>query len=283
MPGMKRPPEKYYIFNYRKEAYDERDFLYQPDRPYASADDAILSAPSSVDWTNGMTPVKDQGKLGSCVGFAVSAVKEWQEQTEHQREVDSGKFDHRTQKYYDLSEAWIYWMCKKIDPWPGIEGTSLRSAMKVLNKIGVPCEKAWPYDDVVKGEPKKWAHLVARWALIDSYYRITSLGELRDALINGPVPIGVGVYDEIFEVGDNGIVKYPTDPQYCYGGHAICAVGYDDSKKLIKFKNSWSSKWGKKGYGYFSYNFIRNFVWDAWTARDMNVTREMLSGTRSLL
>jgi C1A family cysteine protease len=279
MPGMKRPQEKQYILNYRKDPYDEKDFLYEPKELLAGP----LTDASRVDWTSGMSPVKDQGKLGSCVGFAVTAAKEWQEQVEHSAEVEQGKFDHRNNKYYDLSESWVYWMSKKIDKWPGIEGTSIRYAMKVLNKIGVPCEKAWPYDDVVRGNPASWADLVSRWSLVKSYWRITSLGELRDALRSGPVPIGVGVYEEMLSTGNDGIVRYPNDPQYCYGGHAVCAVGYNDEKQLIKFKNSWSKKWGKGGYGYLDYNYIRNFMWDAWAARDMRVTSNLLKGARSLL
>ena len=282
MPGMKRPKEKQYIFNYRKDPYDNRDFLYQPLKTYETADDFRFSIPSSVDWTNEMSPVKDQGRLGSCVGFAVTAVKEFQEQKEHEQEVAEGKFDHRNNKYYDLSESWLYWMCKEIDAWPGVEGTSIRYAMKVLHRIGVPSENAWPYDDVVKGEPKIWAHLIARWSLIDSYWRVTSLEELKDSLVSGPVAIGVGVYEEFFSPV-NGVIKDPANPQYCYGGHAIAAVGYDDASGLVNFKNSWGSRWGDAGYGYLSYNYIRNYMWDAWTCRDMSVTREMLEGTRTLL
>lgn len=282
MPGMKRPKEKQYIFGYRKDPYDQRDFLYKiNEKPIIEKTE--LKSATYIDWTDGMSSVKDQGRFGSCVAFAVTAAKEWQERTEHLNEVKDGKFDHRNNKYYDLSEAWVYWMSKKIDDWPGVEGTSLRYAMKVLQKIGVPTEQAWPYDDIVKGEPKSWSHLIARWSLIKSYYRVTSLEELKDALKNGPVPIGVGVYEEMLDVDDDGVVRDPKEPQYCYGGHAICAVGYDDYNNSIKFKNSWSNKWGHEGYGYLSYNYIRNYMWDAWAARDMSVTRDLMEGARNLL
>jgi C1A family cysteine protease len=61
-----------------------------------------------------------------------------------------------------------------------------------------------------------------------------------------------------------------------YGGHAICFVGYDSKKKLIKFKNSWGTNWGDNGYGYLPYNYINDFCWDAWAVKDINVTKEML-------
>lgn len=256
----------------RKDPMDRRDFAFKaPARQ-------LVSPPSEVDHIPDMSPVKDQGQLGSCVGFAVCAIKEWQEQTEHEEEVTGGKFDHRDEKYYDLSEQWIYYKAKTIDPWPNDEGTSIRFAMRVLNKIGVPVEKAWPYDDRVKGDPENWSGLVALWSLIGTYERVYDLLQLKQALINAPVAIGIGVYEEIFYVDDDGIIPDPAEPQYGYGGHAIAAVGYNDATQRITIKNSWGTNWGRNGYGYLSYNYINNYMWDAWTCKDLRVTGKMLDG-----
>ena len=230
-----------------------------------------------IDWSKYMSPVKNQGRLGSCVGFAVAAMKEFQEYTEHMEEVKQGKKYKREQDQYDLSEAWIYWNSKKIDPWPDSEGTSIRCAMRVLHKIGVPCEAGWEYDDRFKGEPKSWAHLVAKWGLIDSYWRANGIDDLRLALANQPVVIGIACFEEIFRPNfETGVVRYPANPNNLMGGHAICAVGYSDNMQLIKFKNSWGRDWGKKGYGFISYKYINDFMWDAWVAKDLNVTRKIL-------
>jgi hypothetical protein len=266
--------------NYRRDPKDKRDFLLEGS--LRNIQESILALPSKVDYTVNMSPVKDQGYLGSCVGFAVTAMKEWQEQHEHEQEVAAGKRDTRKGRAYDLSESWVYWNAKKIDSWPGEEGTSIRYAMKVLNKIGVPTEKAWPYDDVNFGKPKRWANMVARWALIDSYWRISSLPELKLALAESPVPIGIPCFYEIFFVGNDGIISYPANPDNIYGGHAVCAVGYNDSYRLVKIKNSWGESWGENGYGYVPYDYIEDFLWDAWTCKDLSVTREMLKGDRSL-
>jgi len=165
------------VFTLLKDPYDGRDHA-----SVESTDRTIL--PEEIDWTSKMSPVKNQGDLGSCVGFATVAMKEFQEQQEHVEEVVEGKPDHRKDsKYYDLSESWIYWMCKQLDNWPE-QGTSLRYAMKVLHKIGVPVEKAWPYNDTIYGEPKRWAPLIARWNTIGSYYRVITLTELKSSLLS---------------------------------------------------------------------------------------------------
>lgn len=269
--------------NYRRDPNDKRDFKFKTatltEMKYAH------TLPNEIDHTLDMSPVKDQGNLGSCVGFAVSAMKECQERKEHLEEIAKGK--RGRPKVYDYSEAWLYWNSKKVDPWPNEEGTSIRYAMKVLQKIGVPTEKGWPYKDVNDvnqvGEPKKWADLVARWALIGKYWRIETLTELRLALINGPVPIGVPCFYEFFFVGSDGVIPYPSNSNQIYGGHAICAVGYDNDKQLVKFKNSWGKTWGDDGYGYLPYKYIEDFLWDAWTCEDLNVTRDMLKGARELI
>ena len=265
-----------YILNYKKDNVDERDHI-----PLKLNHEEILQEttnPSIIDYTEEMSPVKNQGSLGSCVGFAVVAMKEWQEQQEHLKELAEGKKYKRRPKNYDLSEQWLYYKCKEIDCWPNEEGTSIRFAMTTLNKIGVPCEKAWPYNTKTTGKPKRWARLVARWSLGGEYTRLLTPEDIIKSLRNnGPVPIGVGVFYEMF-YPNNGMIKYPSDPNTCYGGHAICLVGWNPESKLFKFKNSWGDDWGQEGYGYLSYAYIRDFCWDAWEIKDLRVTKEMLKG-----
>lgn len=265
---------------YIRDPEDERDFKFS--EKYKSLSKMITKLPQKIDHTSDMTPVRDQGQLGSCVGFAVTALKEWQEAKEHEAELLEGKRDHRKGKVYDLSESWVYWNAKKIDPWPGEEGTSIRYAMKVLNRIGVPTEKAWPYDDTDYGNPKSWASLVAKWSWIADYWSIDNLNELKVALSKGPVPIGIACFEEIFYAGSDGFIAYPEDPDTMYGGHAVCAVGYDDVKQRIKFKNSWSPYWGEAGYGYIGYDYVNDFLWDAWACTDIRVRKSMLKETKSL-
>ena len=66
-----------------------------------------------------------------------------------------------------------------------------------------------------------------------------------------------------------GVVPMPRSGEKPLGGHAICPVGYNDAKKIVKFKNSWSSGWGEKGYGYLPYAYIEKYMMDAWSSVDI--------------
>jgi len=266
-----------YILNYKKDNDDPKD--HKPLKLTAPILEKIQATTNMIDYTSEMSPVKNQGSLGSCVGFAVVAMKEWQEQQEHLEELMEGKKYKRAAKHYDLSEQWMYYKCKEIDYWPGEEGTSIRFAMQILNRVGVPCEKAWPYNDSYVGKPKRWANLVSKWALGGEYIRMSSPEDIINSLgTNGPLAIGVAVFLEMFYATSNGIVNYPSDPNQMYGGHAICLVGWNPETRMFKFKNSWGTSWGQSGYGYLSYDYIRDFCWDAWEIKDLSVTKEMLKG-----
>lgn len=227
-----------------------------------------------VNYGPEMGTARNQGHKGSCVGFAVAAVLEWQQKQEYLNERSKGSTYKRDSEEYDLSEQWIYHKAKEIDEWEG-EGTSIRYAMKIINRIGVPSEKGWPYSDLIVGKPEFWAYSTARWNRNKKYYRIETLDELKQTLIKvGPCVIGVYVFDEFYSPDKNGHIRDPKNPNNILGGHALCAIGFDDrphkQNKLI-IRNSWGEGWGKRGHGSLSYDFIEKYMMDAWVTIDEKV------------
>lgn len=277
------------VLTYFKDREDPRDYVYNPKKIFGKQilrRRKVMGVNGVVDYKKFMSPVKNQGNLGSCVGFAVTALKEYHENVEYLNERSAGSKYKREKSVYDLSEQWTYWKTKQIDPWgPDVEGTSIRYALKVLQKIGCPPEEGWEYTDdkFDIGNPESWTHLVARWNKIDSYWRLPDVDAIISAIRNGgPVLVGVGCYEEIFNPESDGFVSYPKYPQYCYGGHALLLTGYDLNKERVFFKNSWGTNWGQEGYGQFGFDYIRDFCWDAWAVKDAQVTKSMLKGTVTL-
>ncbi|MBI4708512.1 MAG: hypothetical protein HY761_11415, partial [Candidatus Omnitrophica bacterium] len=56
-----------------RDKFDERDYLMRPYLP-------VVKLPKKVDYTKEMSPVRNQGEEGVCVGFATACgMKEYQE------------------------------------------------------------------------------------------------------------------------------------------------------------------------------------------------------------
>ena len=234
-----------------KDKTDNRDYLMRAYLP-------VAKLPKKIDYTKKMSPVRDQGDEGTCVGFAsVAGMKEYQELVDYE-------------KLITLSPRFVYSECKKVDGSPDSEGTSIRIAMKVLNDIGTCQEKFWPYLPHQRNKPQKGALTDAKKFRVLTYARIINLNELRLCLATkGPCTIGVEVFNGMMTT-KTGIVPMPAKNERVLGGHAICPVAYDDKKQLVKFKNSWSAKWGEKGYGWLPYDYIEKYMMDAWSSVDID-------------
>lgn len=233
-----------------RDKFDDRDYLMRAYLP-------VVKLPKEVDYTQKMSPVRDQQDDGTCVGFAVaSGMKEYQEMLDYQKLVG-------------LSPRFVYSEAKKIDGMPGLEGTTIRASMQALEKIGVCQEKFWPYSPHQKDKPKEGAKTNAQKFRIITYARILKLDELRMSLATkGPAVLGIEVFKGMLKT-KTGIVPLPKKGERSLGGHAITACGYDDEKELAKFKNSWAEKWGDKGFGYLPYAYIERYMMDAWSSVDI--------------
>ena len=234
---------------YKKDKRDSRDLLMRSYLP-------LVKLPSKIDYTSKMSPVRDQGDEGTCVGFSVVVgMKEYQERVDWK-------------KLRILSPRFLYNECKKIDGAHDSEGTQIRIAMKTLKNIGVCQEQYWPYVPHQSNKAKAGAVGDAAKNKELSYARILNLYELKLTLATkGPCVIGIQVFSGMMET-KTGIVPMPKRGEKVLGGHAICLVGYNEKTKLIKFKNSWSKAWGEKGYGYLPYGYINKYMMDAWSSVD---------------
>jgi len=224
-----------------------------------------IPVPGRIDYTKSMTPVRYQGDEGTCVAFAsVVGVKEYEDSKEYKKVIT-------------LSPRYLYHRCKEIDGIPQEEGTYPRVAMKVLLKNGVCPESFWPYRPHQTDKPKRGAAASSKKYRIIAYARLSGLPEMKRSLVvNGPFLAGVKVFTGWFtgKTEKTGVIAMPKKNDGLEGGHAVCIVGYDDTKRLLKFKNSWSEGWGDEGYGYLPYPYMERFCTDAWSATDLVTSPE---------
>jgi C1A family cysteine protease len=199
------------------------------------------SLPPQADLRPQCPPVYDQGKLGSCTANAIGA---------------AFQFAQDEQKLADFapSRLFIYYNERVIEHSVDTDsGAMIRDGLKAVGKLGVCPETEWPYDiDKFADRPSRECYTAAKKHQSVSYGAVSQqLDELKGCLASGtPVVFGFTVRDsfESQEVAKTGVVPMPADSEGVLGGHAVLAVGYDDSTERFWVRNSWGSDWGAQGY-----------------------------------
>ena len=257
-------------FGYKIDPFDERDFTIP--KLEAVFDKPLFTVEKQkIDHTAEMTAVKDQQFEGTCVGFAVAAMKEWQEK----KERSTWSFSKWAIK--DLSERYIYFKAREPYGWDNAtnQGAYIRDGFKAVYNFGAIIETGWPY------RPGDWVSQPDPRRLVDSpRYKINNYVRLEDTdrmaqwlIEGGPFVTGVAVFEEFYN-DQNGFIEFPEADSYLYGYHSICIVGYDPDgwghydEPAFKFKNSWGLEWGDQGYGYLPESYIMAHSDDTWGSID---------------
>jgi C1A family cysteine protease len=248
----KRSP-KYY--GWLPDLPDYRDRLFAKIAPKAAP------LPPKVNLQAGCSPVEDQGNLGSCTANAIVGALEFLEKKENL-------------PFADLSRLFVYYNERVIEGTVAQDsGAFLRDGIKSVAKQGVCPEPAWPYKIAAFAKkPTASCYKAAKKHKISSYNRLNTVDEMRACLADGyPFVFGFTVYDsfETAAVAKTGVVNLPKPNEKVVGGHAVAAVGYDDSKKRFLLRNSWGPNWGVQGYFTMPYAYLgdRNLSDDFWTVR----------------
>lgn len=242
-------------YGWQPDLPDKRDFLYAQVLP------VLVTLPSSVDLRPTCSPVENQGQLGSCTANALAGALEFLERKDNV-------------KFVDLSRLFIYYDERTIEHTVKSDsGAQIRDGIKTLAKQGVCPEKEWPYKIArFAVKPTAACYKDALKHQITSYHRLITLNEMKACLADGfPFVFGFTVYQsfESPEVAQSGVVNMPLPGERVLGGHAVVAVGYDDSQKRFTVRNSWGTSWGQKGYFTMPYEYVedRNLSDDFWSIR----------------
>lgn len=226
----------------------------------------LSALPPKVDLRTQDSPIYDQGRLGSCTGNAIGGMFQYvNRKTNGQDFIPSRLFIYYNER-------------KMMGTINKDSGAYLRDGMKSIAKKGVCKETTWPYDiEKFKNKPSSVSYKEALDHQAIKYMRIANdLNQMKQCLADGyPFVFGFTTYESLRtkEVAKTGIVPMPQKSEKTHGGHAVMAIGYDDTNKWMIVRNSWGTWWGDKGYFYMPYEYIdnNNLADDFWTLRKVEI------------
>ena len=249
-------PRKIKRYGWVRDLPDHRDHLYSV--PF----EVLKALPTQVDLRGQCPPVYDQGQLGSCTANAIAAAIE---------------FERMRQKLQDFmpSRLFIYYNERVMEGTVDSDsGAQIRDGIKSVATIGDCPEAEWPYDisKFADKPPTSCYNDAAKVKAVSYSSVLQSLNQLKGCLAAGfPFVFGFTVYDsfESQAVAESGVVPMPGPNEQVLGGHAVIAVGYDDSQQRFMVRNSWNTTWGLQGYFTMPYSYLTdaNLADDFWTIR----------------
>jgi C1A family cysteine protease len=254
-------PTKIQRYGWIPDLPDQRDHLY------AAPIVALAQLPTSVDLRPQCPPIYDQGDLGSCTANAIAGAIQFEQMKQQLPTI------------FNPSRLFIYYNERVMEGTVASDsGAQIRDGIKSVANQGVCPEAMWPY--VVANfsqQPPQNCYDTATQNKVKRYQRLSQhLTLMKACLASGyPFVFGFTVYDsfETPQVAQTGVVPMPAASEQVLGGHAVVAVGYDDSQQRFIVRNSWGTTWGQQGYFTMPYAYLTQshptLSSDYWTIRLM--------------
>lgn len=238
---------------------------WEPEESYGYSSSTL---PSKLSFRKYTPYINNQGQTSTCVGQAVAYA-----QLTTQQNIAMGVTNENQKICRAMDPNFIYALIKDSrDSWCQ-NGTSLSDAMDVLKYYGckpllwspwLSCDDSKAFDDM--------SLAIASNYRISEYYGLIKdedfVKTVKTAL-SMELIVSVGMQlTESFVSGS--AVKYgdwtPKSGESFIGGHAMCVVGYDNTRNGGSFEvmNSYGSEYGDKGFVWIKYSDFINLVSEAY-------------------
>lgn len=244
--------------------------------------DTDPALPEQVDWRKYCSEIENQGELGSCTAHAAVGAAEY-----YQRRAFN---DH-----VNGSRLFVYKVTRSLMGVTGDTGAWLRNTMGALVYCGLAPERFWPYRvEEFDQDPPPFVYSVADRYQALKYFCHDPLGQKRprdQVLVRVKAYLAAGVpsmfgffgFGSFQEADVPGGIPFPCPGEQARWGHAVMAVGYDDSLEItnthcreatrgaLLIRNSWGKGWGDDGYGWLPYDYVlHDYAQDFWSLISMD-------------
>jgi hypothetical protein len=212
------------------------------DRPEPPGFRGVL--PAQVDLAATVPTPRAQGRAGSCASFAAT----YAVASQALRRAGLGPT-------LELSPAFTYNSLSR-DPYCRV-GLATAQVLDQLRNVGALPLEEFAYDSGWCGRLPTEAELqraakyrIKGWSKFDA----RNVEAVKAQLARGvPVIFDLMMNDELVALKGDAIFDGPVAKSG--PGHAMAAIGYDDSRKAFRIENSWGRAWADGGYGWLSYDF----------------------------
>jgi len=242
-----------------------RENDHTPDAATTNGHLRAVDPPERVDLRAPWYTVRDQGKTGSCVGWALADSVMWRQLVAARRLPESDRLSPR-----------FMWMAAKEmrarltvdEPEPAWQPTTfleqgltdVKSALDVARTFGAALEADVPFEGgLYRGEIERF-YRAAEERRITHYYRLDPEDDPPAACFlhwrrwiaqHGPVLVVLTV-DGTFIAGPPLLGAY--DAATASFNHAAALVGYTPNGFLIRC--SWGEDWGREGYAVATHDYL---------------------------
>ncbi len=261
-PTSNDPTEFSLGFTENQEEYDKR-------LVFAALAEGRNELPAKVSLLEYAPPRLNQGRQGSCVGWASAYAA---------RTILHARQTGQNPRNTAFSPSYVYNQIA----FEGCQGTYLHYAMETMLKNGALPFSEFEYNEgSCRLKPSSQEVREAQQFKIKGYERLSvnhnnykvDINAIRQHLASGaPVVIGMMVGESFTYSMKNKNLWQPSRADLSgssrLGGHAMCVIGYDDTalngEGAFHIMNSWGSDWGENGNAWVGYKNFEYFVKEAY-------------------
>jgi hypothetical protein len=236
--------------------------------PQKSQGYAAGNLPAKISYRAYCPPVLSQGQVSTCVGWATSYGL-----LSTQQNILMGESNFYKKNVRVMDPNFVYALIRDYSDGWCQNGTNMGDAMEVLMNYGskplytppwLSCNSTYAFD--------KFALAIASIYTITNFYALIDKSDLVNTLkytLSNKSPIAVGMnVTKSFATGSG--MQYgkwsPSSNELIEGGHAMCIIGYDDTKYGGSFElmNSYGTDFGDNGFVWISYADIKKYMQEAY-------------------